>query len=101
MNKKSVYQDGFSTGYDIASENIHDLNAENFTQDDLDKMIEDCSARESDVYRQYSPFEFLAHDINECVNSGDLWDSYDNGVYKGICQRVKEFKRDNRQGYKK
>lgn len=41
--------------------------------------------------RQYSPWEFLAHDIN---SSGDrsegLWEAYDKGVEVGIRKGVRE-----------
>jgi hypothetical protein len=100
MNKKDVYDQGYNTGYDIASSNIHtELNFENFSQEKLDEFISNCSETESEHYRQFSPFEFFAHDINECFNSDGLWESYDAGVYKGICKRVKEFKKDNKSGY--
>jgi len=101
MNKKDVYDQGYNTGYDIANENIlTDLNPENFSEENSDKFISDSAEYESDGYRQCSPFEFFAHDINECFNSEGLWESYDQGVYKGICKRVKEFKKDNKSGYR-
>jgi hypothetical protein len=100
MNKKDTFAQGFNTGYDIAAENISDLNSENFNLDDLDNFKVEMSTHESENYRQYTPFEFFAHDINECWNSDGLWDSYDNGVWAGITRRVKEFRRDNKKGFK-
>lgn len=43
--------------------------------------------------RQYSPFEFLAHDMNEDEDRADgLWSSYDDGVSAGIKMAWKEKK---------
>jgi hypothetical protein len=99
MNKKDTYNQGYDTGYNIADTNITELNADSWNEDVIEKFVSDMLETESDSYRQYSPFEFFAHDINECWNSEGLWDSYDNGVYKGILARVKEFKKDNKKGY--
>ena len=45
---------------------------------------------ESDIYRQYSPFELFAHDINAIEYPDELWDEYERGVYEGIKHLVKE-----------
>jgi hypothetical protein len=100
MNKKDTYQSGYEIGYDIANTNITDLNTENWNDTILDTFVSEMCETESEHYRQFSPFEFFAHDINECDNADGLWDAYDNGVYKGILKRVREFKRDNKKGYK-
>ena len=99
MNKKDTYNQGHDTGYSIADSNIYDLDPDNYTQEDLDNFISNCSETESNHYRQFSPFEFFAKEINDCWNADSLWDSYDNGVYKGIQKRVKEFKRDYKKGF--
>jgi len=100
MNKKDVYFRGYTTGYDIASENIYStLNPDRYNSEDIDSFVSERSEFESDSYRQYSPFEFFSHDINECHNSEGLWESYEEGVYKGILARVREFKRDNKKGF--
>ena len=102
MNKKYTYTEGFETGYEIANESIlDDLNPESYSESDIEKFISDCSSHESDIYRQYSPFEFFAKEINDCYNSESLWESYDNGVHKGILKCVRQFKRDNKKGYKR
>jgi hypothetical protein len=41
MNKKDVYDQGYNTGYDIASSNIYtELNSENFSQEKFDEFID-------------------------------------------------------------
>ena len=88
MNKKDCYKQGYNTGYDIAESNRPDYNlADN---DECDKFISDMLEHESDIYRQYSPFELFAHDINASEYPDELWDEYENGVYDGIKQLVKE-----------
>ena len=89
MNKKECYQKGYNTGYDIAESNRADYNLMDETE--REKFISDMVETESDSFRQYTPFEFFAHDINECGERADgLWESYDSGVYKGILALVKE-----------
>ena len=88
MNKKECYNQGFNTGYDIGEENRADYNL----ADDIskDQFISDMLEHESDVYRQYSPFEFVAYDINVSEYPDELWEAYERGVYDGIMQLVKE-----------
>lgn len=102
MNKQTVIFAGKNTGYDIASTNIYDcLDPMHYTQEDLDKFADDMSEHESDTFRQYSPFEFFAHDINNSKDPDELWDAYDGAVWDGIWKAIKEFKRNNRQGFRK
>jgi hypothetical protein len=79
------YTIGFDTGYDIANTNISEYDSSN-----PDKFISDMAEHESDVYRQYSPFEFLAQEMNRGKNSDKKWEEYDNGVMAGIQQATKE-----------
>jgi hypothetical protein len=102
MNKQSVISAGKQAGYDIASSNLYDiLNPKSYTQEDLDEFADDMIAHESDIYRQYSPFEFFAHDINNSKYPDELWDAYNNAVWQGIWKRIKEFKRENWAGFVK
>jgi len=34
--------------------------------------------------REYSPFECLAHEINECPNAEGLWEAFSDGISMGI-----------------
>lgn len=88
MNKKECYELGKNVGYDIAQCNRADYNL--MDENEREKFISDMSAHESEVYRQYSPFEFFAHDINASEYPDELWDAYDTGVYNGILAAVKE-----------
>jgi chemotaxis methyl-accepting protein methylase len=91
MNKKELYNKGYNTGYDIAESNRADYNL--MDENEREKFISDMSEHESDIYRQYTPFEFLAHEINSSKYPDELWEAYDTGVYDGIMQLVKDGKR--------
>lgn len=54
-----------------------------------DVMTSLCYNAESSN-RDYSPFEFTAHDINESRYPDELWAAYDEGVTLGIEKRVRE-----------
>jgi len=89
MNKRDTYNQGKDTGYDIAQENCSEYNL--VDEDERENFITEMLDHESDVYRQFSPFEIFACAINECGDRGEgLWDAYDKGVYNGIRKLVKE-----------
>jgi hypothetical protein len=88
MNKKELYNKGYNTGYDIAESNRSDYNL--MDENEHENFISDMNEHESDIYRQYTPFEFLAHEINSSQYPDELWDEYERGVYDGIMQLVKK-----------
>lgn len=92
--KREAYKMGIETGYDIVDSNIADLSPDS-TQGDIDKLIEECAEWESDGYRQFTPFEFVAHDFNSSRYPDETWQAYDDGVTKGMDKRIAEWKRDN------
>lgn len=89
MNKKDCYQYGYDNGYSIAVDNRSDYNLADV--DERENFIDNMVETESEHFRQFSPFEFFAHDVNMTGNRSDeLWKSYEDGVYKGICVLVRE-----------
>ena len=80
---------GFETGYEIAKANINELSTLG-----RDEFCMAMAEHESDTFRQYTPFEFLAKEINDFEarwnRKGELWECYDNGVLAGIEQAVRE-----------
>ena len=88
MKKKEVYQYGFDTGYDIASENLFDYDLKN--EEQKENFACDMAEFESSEFRQHSPFEFFAHELNSARNSDELWEEYDDGVWDGIWHRIWE-----------
>ena len=88
MNQREAYNYGKNNGYNIAECNRSDYNLAD--EDQREKFIDDMLETESENFRQYTPFEFFAHDVNCSKYSDELWDKYDNGVYEGIKKLVKE-----------
>lgn len=102
MNKKDAREQGFETGYEIASEHFPDVVKENpdLTKTEIiDAVVESASIHEAEVYRQYSPFEQLASEMNKARNPDALWEAYENGVYKGARQAAKELAKNLRKGF--
>lgn len=84
-SQRDAYAMGSHTGYSIARSNgtmLEDVGAETF--------IDECLETETSHYRQFSPFEFTAREFNDSRNPDAVWQSYDDGVYKGILKYVKE-----------
>jgi hypothetical protein len=100
MNKKFCYSEGYNTGYNIAKENEGELlTSGQFDDAMLEQFASDMSEFESDSFRQFTPFEFFAHDINNSHDPDGLWDSYDEGVWAGIQRRIREFKHEYAEMY--
>ena len=93
MNKREVFQKGKKTGYDIARENLYQLDRITYTEEDVENFISEMVEHECEIYRQVSPFEFFASELNEARNSEALWDAYESGVDAGIRQVVDEFRK--------
>ena len=87
---KDAYNYGLNNGYNIADTNILDYDLTN--DDNVDQFISDMLETESDHFRQFSPFEFYAKAFNdnEQMYNSNIWETYENGVYKGILKRIKE-----------
>jgi hypothetical protein len=96
MNKTIAHDYGFDNGYGIADTNINEIDVGSLEKEDLDKFIDDMISFEQDEFRQYSPFEFFAKDVNELpeFDAEECWEAYDEGVEDGIEQRIKEFKNE-------
>ena len=85
---------GQNHGYDIASINAPEAKSYNkvWENPDLDGyniegLIDEiqCLCYDADEsYRQYSPFEVFAHELNSSPNAEELWEAYDEGISKGI-----------------
>lgn len=49
-----------------------------------------CFAAESNS-REYSPFEFVAHEFNESEDSESLWEAFESGVSDSIREDLKGY----------
>jgi hypothetical protein len=99
-SKKEAYTIGFDTGYNIANSNLYDYTNKSSTKIlDVDKFTSDMLETESEHFRQFSPFEFTAKDFNDSRDPDGVWESYDDGVYKGILKRIRDFNRVGKLTY--
>lgn len=111
MTKREIYQTGYNRGWNVATwqdmPKIGDSIPKNmdwvgYGTVDRDNQIEVwsmfCSEAESRD-RDFSPFEFTAHNLNEIAESKpyDVWEVYDAGILAGInAGRRKRFPIRNR-----
>jgi hypothetical protein len=87
MTKKIAKEYGKANGYISAEVNYTEgITAEQLTEDAFEGEMNG---------RDFSPFEFLAKEINDTGDrADDIWDAYDAGVFLGI----KKFIRENKIG---
>ncbi len=57
---------------------------EDFNLDEFEDAVKTACWEADENYRQFSPFEFFAHALNESENAEDLWEAYDKGIEEGI-----------------
>ena len=99
MTKDNAYSIGYDNGYnagelcEVGSDDIRQAGCDCRTEEQQVPFCDECltaAAFESEQNaRQFSPFEFTAHDINESEDSEELWERYDEGVAAGIAAAVK------------
>jgi hypothetical protein len=85
LNLKELYDDGFCHGQDLFQYNYRDVKiTEDMDVDEFrDKVFDVCG--EADYgYRQYSPFEFFAYELNTAENSEEAWEAYEKGIWDGV-----------------
>lgn len=95
VTQRDAYKEGYDTGYEIARMNAHLIHKLG-----VQKFVSMCHENE-DHQRQYSPFDFTAHDFNESRNPDGVWDAYEKGVSAGINAAVREYKVAPKQFTKK
>ena len=98
MNKKEARALGFERGERIASwidlpeigqkvDKCIDWVGIGDTVDSIEiasEYFEILATETETADREYSPFEFTAHDINESRDPDTYWEEFDNGIIRGI-----------------
>lgn len=96
-----VYLSGFSRGYNCASwqdipeigsrlprhidyQGIGEIESEADQADALQMLASESESQG----RDFSPFEFTAHELNEREDSEDAWQAYDEGISDGILANI-------------
>lgn len=97
MTQRSAKQEGKERGYSAAIyAEVSDVDSREASCDCQEgEFCADClsaAALQAEMNgRDYSPFEFIAHDINETGDRADgLWEAYDAGVALGVKHGVRE-----------
>jgi len=103
MNKKDVYKDGKEYGYNAASwVDVPEVGdyidpgidywglGKRVTVDNQWEYFELLCHAAVENSRQYTEFSFIASDINDCPNADGLWESFEEGIDRGVIQRINE-----------
>lgn len=80
MTLKQAYQEGLDAGQSI-SQNILTGNWGKVPLTLEAFLAEVCQTEESS--REFSPFEFLAKELNESRNPDRAWEDYERGIING------------------
>lgn len=96
--EKHYFHVGFERGRAIAAQavcRVYENNGESFVElfDQAEPMSYQNAIGEihemEETDRQFSPFEFLAKEMNSYgEQDGDVWDSFDGGLVEGILYEV-------------
>jgi len=105
MNKKDAYKDGKQYGYKVSSwvdiPEVGDCIDSDIDYVGLGKRVTANNQWEYfellcfdavENSKQYTEFSFIASDINDCPNADRLWESFEEGIDRGITQRINEVK---------
>ncbi len=79
MTLRDAYVLGTDVGFGIGIEN-----KPNYSSIEFDKFYSECLETESEHYRQFSPFEFVAKEFNDSDDPDSYWENYEEGVATGI-----------------
>ena len=82
MTLRDAFVLGRDIGFDIGMENRDRYNLR--IPSEWDRFYSDCVQTESDHYRQFSPFEFIAKEFNESDDPDAYWTNYEEGVGCGV-----------------
>ena len=90
----NVLSKGIDHGRNLFEFNIQDVqNAEHvangtidedFDLNEFEDAVRTACWEADEGFRQYSPFEFFAHALNESEHPEELWEAYDTGIEEGI-----------------
>lgn len=85
MNNTTIINYGFNHGKDLVAYNFGDVEIkEDMEYNEYLDAIRQLAWEADEGYRQYSPFEFFAHDLNEMEDPDEAWDLYETAISHGI-----------------
>lgn len=89
----SIHEQGFHHGKSLFDFNISTIEKTIDKDDNLNMFHEKIHLacwEADDGYRQYSPFEFFAKELNECEDPDGAWGTYEEGINEGVESRIEE-----------
>lgn len=96
MNQRQSFQLGKRAGYnaaiyaEVSDSDRHHACCDCEGKQECEECIMSAAYECEQNARQYSPFEFTAHEINTGRNPEGQWDAYDSGVEAGIKAGIKK-----------
>jgi hypothetical protein len=103
LNLERAYRLGWNHGHGIACHNVPSIGdkicpsidwvglGKTVTPENIAEYHETlCFAAES-ASREYSPFEFTAHEFNESDDSESLWEAFEAGIADSIREDLKGY----------
>jgi hypothetical protein len=101
--KQEIYKAGFNRGFNIASwVDMPEIGSSidkyidwqglgsTVTEENLADYMETLAFESESMNREYSPFEFTAHDLNEMSETKpyDVWEVFESGIAAGIRKNI-------------
>lgn len=87
MTYEQIFRRGFDRGYEAAGNCQYVWASPD--GDEVEVLLLEALAAE-DHARQFSPFEFLAKELNDRDDAEDAWDTYEQGVSSGVAAGAKD-----------
>lgn len=98
VEQSAAYENGFARGYNCASwQDLPEIGSKIWTESDgkvtVDEdnqwdVVQDLAFQSESNDRDYSPFEFTAHEFNSPDDSEELWEAFDSGIADGISANI-------------
>ena len=87
MTHEQIFRRGFDRGYEAAGNCQYVWASPD--GDEVEALLSEAVAAEENA-RQFTPFEFLAKELNDREDCEDAWDTFESGVSSGISAGAKD-----------
>lgn len=85
MDNDTIIRYGFNHGQDLVAYNCKDVKiTEDMEYNEYLDAIRELAWEAEDNYRQYTPFEFFAQELNDSEDPDEAWDTYETAMSEGI-----------------
>lgn len=85
MDNDTIIRYGFNHGQDLVAYNCKDVKiTEDMEYDEYLDAVRQLAWEAEENYRQYTPFEFFAKELNDEEDPDVAWDLYETAIGDGI-----------------